>query len=77
MLCIYCFLLYIYFCIFPKTFFNIIYFVGIAYDITYTFACEFSIYFLSIDAYYNSLLGCFSDEEFIHMFADVLMSLRP
>ena len=58
----------------PQTFFNIIYFVGIGYDIIYTFACEVSINFLSIDAYYNSLLGCFSDEEFIHTFADVLMN---
>ena len=58
----------------PQTFLNIIYFVGIAYDITYTFACEFSFNFLSIDAYYNSLLGCFSEEEFTHTFADVLMN---
>ena len=58
----------------PQTFLNINYFVCIAYDITYTFACECSINFLSIDAYYNSLLGCFSDEEFIHTFADVLMN---
>ena len=29
----------------PQTFFNIIYFVGIAYYITCTFACEFSINF--------------------------------
>ena len=54
----------------PHTFLNIIYFVDIVYDITYTFPCEFSINFLSIHAYYNFLLGCFSDEEFIHTFAD-------
>ena len=58
----------------PHTFLNIIYFVGIAYHITYTFPCEFSINFLSIDAYYNSLLGCFSDKEFIYTFAVVLMN---
>ena len=45
MWCTFCFfvvhiLLYI-----PQTLFNIIYFVGIAYDITYTFVCEFSINF--------------------------------
>ena len=41
----------------PQTFLNINYFVGIAYDITYTFAFEFSINFLSIDAYYNVMYG--------------------
>ena len=51
---------------------NIIYFVGIVYDITYTFPCEFSINFLSIHAYYNFLLGCLPDEEFIQTFADLL-----
>ena len=55
----------------PQTFFNIIYFVGIAYYITCTFACEFSIHFLFVDAYCNSLLSCSSDEEFINTFADL------
>ena len=58
----------------PQTFFNIIYFVGIAYYLTCTFACEFSINFLFVDSYCNSLLGCSSDEEFINTFADVLMN---
>ena len=58
----------------PQTFFNIIYFVGIGYYITCTFACEFSINFLFVDANCNCLLGCSSDEEFINTFADVLMN---
>ena len=58
----------------PHTFLNIIYFVDIVYDITNTFLCEFSIIFLSIHAYYNFLIGCFSDEEFIHTFADLLLN---
>ena len=57
----------------PKTFFNIIYFVGIAYYITCTFASEFSINFLCVDAYFNSLPGCSSHEEFINTLADFLM----
>ena len=58
----------------PQTFFNIIYFVGIAYYITCTFACECSINCLFVDAYCNCLLGCSSDEEFINTFGDVLMN---
>ena len=58
----------------PQTFFNIIYFLGIACYITCTFACEFSINFLFVDAYCNSLIGCSSDEEFINTFADVLIN---
>ena len=58
----------------PQTFFNIIYFVGIAYYITCIFACKFSINFLFVNAYCNSLPGCSSDEEFINKFADVLMN---
>ena len=57
-----------------QTFFSIIYFVGIAYYITCTFACEFSINFLFVDGYCNSLLGCSFDEEFINTFVDVLMN---
>ena len=56
----------------PKTFFNIIYFVGIVHHITCTFASEFSINFLCIDAYDNSLPGCSSHEEFTNKFADFL-----
>ena len=48
--------------------------MGIAYYITCTFACEFSINFLFVDAYSHSLLGCSSDEEFMNTFADVLMN---
>ena len=58
----------------PKTFFNIIYFVGIACYITCTFASEFSINFLCVDTYCNSLPGCLSHEEFINTFADFLMN---
>ena len=56
----------------PKTFFNTIYFVGIANHITCTFASEISINFLCIDAYDNSLPGCSSHEEFGNKFADFL-----
>ena len=58
----------------PKTFFNIIYFVGIVYHITCTFAADFSINFLCVDAYSNSLPGCSSHEEFINKFAYFLMN---
>ena len=58
----------------PQILFNIIDFVTIAHYITCTFACEFSINFLSVDAYCNSLLGCSSAEEFMNTFADVLMN---
>ena len=58
----------------PQIFCNIIYFVSIAYGITCTFACEFSINFLFVDAYCNSLLGCSSAEEFMNTFADVLIN---
>ena len=54
--------------------FNIIYFVTIAHYITCTFACEFSINFLFVDACCYSLLGCSSAEEFMDTFADVLMN---
>ena len=74
MWCIYYFLAVHILLYIPKTFFNIIYFVGIGYSITCTFACEFSINFLVVDAYCNCLLGCSSDEEFINTFADVLMN---
>ena len=56
----------------PKTFFNIIYFVGVANHFTCTFAFEFSIIFLCIDAYDNFLPGCSSHEEFANKFADFL-----
>ena len=46
----------------------------IAQYITCTAACEFSINFLFVDAYCNSLLGCSSAEEFMDTFADVLMN---
>ena len=70
----YHFVQYIYFCISSKHFFNIIYFVGMAYHITCTFASEFSINFLCIDAYDHSLPGCSSHEEFINKFADFFMN---
>ena len=69
LLCVVHILLYI-----PKTFFNIIYFVAITYYITCTFASEFSINFLCVDAYCNSLPGCSSHEEFINTFADFWMN---
>ena len=56
----------------PKTFFNIIYFVGIANHITCTFASEFSINLLCIDVYDYSLSGCSSHEEFTNTVADFL-----
>ena len=58
----------------PQILFNIIYFVIIAHYITCTFAYEFSINFLFVAAYCNSLLGCSSAEEFMNTFADVLMN---
>ena len=58
----------------PRTFFEIIYFVGRANHITCTFAFEFSINFLCIDAYDNSLPGCSSHEELANTFADVFMN---
>ena len=70
----YHFVQYIYFCISPKYFFNITYFVGMANHITCTFASEFSINFLCIDAYDNSLPGCSSHEEFAKKFADFFMN---
>ena len=41
--------------VYPPNIFTITYFVGIAYYITCNFACEFSINFLFVDAYCNSL----------------------
>ena len=70
----YHFVQYIYFCISPKHFFNIIYFVGMANHITCTFASEFSINFSCIDAYDNSLPGCSSHEEIANTFADFFMN---
>ena len=48
--------------------------MGIANHITCTFASEFSINFLCIDAYDNSLPGCSSHEEFANKFADFFMN---
>ena len=70
----YHFVQYIYFCISPKHFFNIIYFVGMANHIKCIFASEFSINFSCINAYDNSLPGCLSHEEFANTFADFFMN---
>ena len=70
----YHFVQYIYFCISPKHFSNIINFVGMANHITCTFASEFSINFLCIDGYDNSLPGCSIHEEFANTFADFFMN---
>ena len=56
-----------------KTFFNIIYFVGMANHITCTFASGFSITFLCIDTYDHSLPGWSSHQEFVNKFADFFM----
>ena len=45
-----------------------------AIHITCTFASEFSINFLCIDSYDNSLPGCSSHEEFVNKFADFFMN---
>ena len=58
----------------PKDFFNIIYVVGIAHHITCNFASEFSINFLYIDAYDNSLPDWSSHVEFGNTFADFFMN---
>ena len=57
-----------------KRFFNIIYVVGIAHHITCNFASEFSINFLYIDAYDNSLPVWSSHAEFGNTFADFFMN---
>ena len=58
----------------PKTFFNIIYVVGIANHITCTFASAFFINFLCIDAYDNSVPGCSCHAEFGNTFPNFFMN---
>ena len=58
----------------PKTFFQHHFLVGMANHIMCTFASEFSINFLCIDGYDNSLPGCSSHEVFANTFADFFMN---